>query len=78
MASMSKTPGTKAAKTKPKSKPAGKDTESATRLFKNQSAWTAWLEKNYRSSGGIWLRLAKKNSGLQSVSYAEALEADLD
>jgi uncharacterized protein YdeI (YjbR/CyaY-like superfamily) len=60
-----------------RSKPAGKDTESAVRLFKNQSAWSAWLEKNHRISAGIWLRLAKNNSGLQSVSYAEALETAL-
>ena len=60
-----------------RSKPAGKDTEPAVRLFKNQSAWSAWLEKHHRSSGGVWLRHAKKNSGLQSVSYGEALEAAL-
>jgi len=47
------------------------------RLFKNQSAWSAWLEKNHRGSSGIWLRLAKKNSELQSVTYAQALEAAL-
>jgi uncharacterized protein YdeI (YjbR/CyaY-like superfamily) len=60
-----------------RSKTAGteKDIESAARLFKNQSAWSAWLEKNHRTSAGLWLRLAKKNSGLQSVSYSEALEA---
>jgi uncharacterized protein YdeI (YjbR/CyaY-like superfamily) len=32
-------------------------------------------EKNHRGSAGIWLRLAKRNSGLKSVTYAEALEA---
>jgi uncharacterized protein YdeI (YjbR/CyaY-like superfamily) len=67
----------KAGKKAAGSKTAGKDTESAARLFKNQSAWSAWLDKNHRSSAGIWLRLAKKNSGLQSVSYAEALETAL-
>ena len=76
MASTSKTAGAKA-KVKPKTKPAGKDTESEARLFKNQSAWSAWLDKNHGCSSGIWLRLAKKNSGLQSVSYFEALEAAL-
>jgi uncharacterized protein YdeI (YjbR/CyaY-like superfamily) len=65
--------GNKAAR----SKPAGKDTESAVRLFENESAWSAWLEKNHRISAGIWLRLAKKNSGLESGSYAEALETAL-
>ncbi|MCU1270471.1 MAG: hypothetical protein JWN74_1765 [Acidobacteriaceae bacterium] len=67
----------KAGKKTARSKPAGKDTEAAACRFKNQSAWSAWLEKNHRGSGGIWLRLAKKNSGVQSVSYSEALEAAL-
>jgi uncharacterized protein YdeI (YjbR/CyaY-like superfamily) len=60
-----------------RSKKGGKDTELTVRLFKNQSAWSAWLDKNHRTCTGIWLRLAKKNSRLQSVSYAEALEAAL-
>lgn len=47
------------------------------RLFATQAAWTAWLEKNHRKPEGIWLRLAKKGSGLRSVSYAEALEVAL-
>ncbi len=50
--------------------------ESA-RLFKNQAAWSGWLDKNHARSSGIWLRLGKKNSGLKSVTYAEALEAAL-
>jgi uncharacterized protein YdeI (YjbR/CyaY-like superfamily) len=59
------------------SKTADKDTESAARLFKNPFALSAWLEKNHHISAGIWLRLAKKNSGLRSVTYAEALEIAL-
>lgn len=51
--------------------------ESQARLFKDQSAWSAWLDKNHSHSSGIWLRLAKKNSGLKSVTYAEALETAL-
>jgi uncharacterized protein YdeI (YjbR/CyaY-like superfamily) len=47
------------------------------RLFRDQKAWVAWLEKNHRKSDGLWLRLAKKDSGLRSVSYAEALEVAL-
>ncbi len=47
------------------------------RLFTTQSAWAAWLEKNHRKSPGLWLRLAKKGSDLQSVNYAEALEVAL-
>ena len=47
------------------------------RLFANQRAWAAWLEKHHRNSTGLWLRLAKKGSRRQSVSYGEALEVAL-
>lgn len=47
------------------------------RLFAIQADWAAWLEKNHRHSQGLWLRLAKKGSGLQSVTYGEALEVAL-
>jgi uncharacterized protein YdeI (YjbR/CyaY-like superfamily) len=47
------------------------------RLFANQAAWAAWLEKNHRNSVGLWLRLAKKGSDRRSVNYAEALEVAL-
>ena len=46
-------------------------------LFEEQEAWAAWLEENHASSPGLWLRLAKKAAGLESVSYAEALEVAL-
>jgi uncharacterized protein YdeI (YjbR/CyaY-like superfamily) len=35
------------------------------------------LEKNHRDSRGLWLRLAKKESGLRSITYGEALEVAL-
>src|SRR5579863_641412 len=47
------------------------------RLFSNEEAWTAWLEIHHQSSDGLWLRLAKKGSGLKSVTYAEALDVAL-
>jgi len=50
---------------------------SPVRLFKSKQDWAAWLEKNHRKSAGLWLRLAKKNSRLRSVSYKEALEVAL-
>ena len=49
----------------------------AVRLFPTQAAWAKWLEKNHRTSHGLWLRLAKKEAGLKSVTYAEALEIAL-
>jgi uncharacterized protein YdeI (YjbR/CyaY-like superfamily) len=37
----------------------------------------AWLEENHSSSDGIWLKFAKKGSGIASVVYAEALDLAL-
>src|SRR5579871_2418372 len=53
------------------------ETDRPIRLFRTPAAWEAWLEKNHRSSPGLWLRLAKKASEVKSVSYAEALEIAL-
>jgi uncharacterized protein YdeI (YjbR/CyaY-like superfamily) len=50
---------------------------SPVRLFKSQKDWAGWLEKNCGKSAGIWLRLAKKDSRVRSVSYKEALDAAL-
>jgi uncharacterized protein YdeI (YjbR/CyaY-like superfamily) len=46
-------------------------------LFDNQVQWRDWLEDNHQQAQGIWLKLAKKSSGVVSVSYAEALEEAL-
>ena len=45
--------------------------------FADQANWAAWLGANHDSSGGVWLRLAKKGAPSPSVSYAEALDAAL-
>jgi uncharacterized protein YdeI (YjbR/CyaY-like superfamily) len=55
----------------------GKVGVAPVRLFADREAWDAWLEKNYRNSDGLWLRLAKKGSGMRSVTYGEALEVAL-
>jgi uncharacterized protein YdeI (YjbR/CyaY-like superfamily) len=54
-------------------KSGAKSPDAPPHLFKNQDAWESWLEKSHAKSTGIWLRLAKKDSGLQSISYAVAL-----
>ncbi len=46
-------------------------------LFEDQQDWSGWLAENYATSTGVWLKLAKKAAGLQSVSYEEALETAL-
>jgi len=50
---------------------------SPKRRFESKKHWAEWLDKNHAKSSGIWLRLAKKDSGLTSVAYKEALDAAL-
>lgn len=45
--------------------------------FARPSDWAGWLAENHASSRGAWLKLAKKASGVASVTYAEALEVAL-
>lgn len=45
--------------------------------FETARAWDAWLVKHGESSPGIYIRIAKKDSGLLSVSYAETVEVAL-
>jgi len=47
------------------------------RLFKNQDAWEKWLASNHAKSPGIWMRIAKKASGIPSTNYQEALDVAL-
>lgn len=51
--------------------------EESIRSFSNPAAWASWLAKNHATSSGVWLRLAKKASGVSSVTYAEALDVAL-
>jgi uncharacterized protein YdeI (YjbR/CyaY-like superfamily) len=45
--------------------------------FASEKDWDAWLSKEGASSNGIWLKFAKKASGVDSVTYAEAVETAL-
>jgi uncharacterized protein YdeI (YjbR/CyaY-like superfamily) len=42
--------------------------------FESQKDWEAWLQKNHTTSGGIWIKFAKKSSVIDSVSHQEALD----
>lgn len=42
--------------------------------FRHRSGWERWLEANHESSPGVWLKLARKGSGVGTVTKAEALE----
>jgi len=45
--------------------------------FESQDAWRAWLDDNHTASAGVWLQLAKKATGIPSITYDEALEVAL-
>lgn len=45
--------------------------------FASQKQWEEWLDKNHRSSKGLWLKIAKKGAETDTVQYAEALEVAL-
>ena len=45
--------------------------------FASREAWEMWLEEHHATSDGLWLKLAKKGSGLETVSLAEALDVAL-
>jgi uncharacterized protein YdeI (YjbR/CyaY-like superfamily) len=45
--------------------------------FEDRGAWQRWLAAQHRSSDGVWLKLARRRSGFNSVTYAEALEEAL-
>jgi len=45
--------------------------------FKSQQAWETWLASQPSDSTGLWLKLARKSSGIASVSRQEAIDAAL-
>ncbi len=48
-----------------------------TMAFGSQDDFTRWLTKNHDASDGIWLSIAKKGSGISSLSYSEAIDVAL-
>jgi len=54
-----------------------KPTELPILPFANKKKWTDWFVKQHDKSTGVWLKLAKKNTGIASITYEEALEVAL-
>lgn len=46
-------------------------------LFETPEDWEAWLDENHAASPGLWVRIAKKGSGIRSVTYDQALDVAL-
>lgn len=45
--------------------------------FASRGAWEAWLDEQHAASDGLWLKIAKKGSGIETVTFAEALDVAL-
>ena len=54
-----------------------KATELPILPFESKKKWSDWLAKQHDKSAGVWLKLAKKDSGISSVTYEEALDVAL-
>jgi uncharacterized protein YdeI (YjbR/CyaY-like superfamily) len=45
--------------------------------FPSKAAFTAWLAENHDASDGIWIKIAKKGAGVESVAVTETLDVAL-
>lgn len=43
--------------------------------FETQQDWETWLAEHHTDTKGIWLKIAKKEIAVPSVSYSEALDS---
>lgn len=41
--------------------------------FESMPAWRKWVHKEHGSAAGVWLKIAKKDTGVASVTYDDAL-----
>ena len=45
--------------------------------FASDAEWEAWLEAHHADADGVWIRMAKKSTGIPSVHYPEVLDTAL-
>jgi uncharacterized protein YdeI (YjbR/CyaY-like superfamily) len=45
--------------------------------FASREAWESWLQEQHATSDGLWLKIAKKGSGIETITFAEALDVAL-
>jgi uncharacterized protein YdeI (YjbR/CyaY-like superfamily) len=51
--------------------------ELPVKSFASQEEWESWLDANHTSAKGVWVKIAKKATGIPTVTHAEALESAL-
>jgi uncharacterized protein YdeI (YjbR/CyaY-like superfamily) len=45
--------------------------------FRSAAEWERWLEDNHATAEGVWIKVAKKGTGIESVRDPEELETAL-
>jgi uncharacterized protein YdeI (YjbR/CyaY-like superfamily) len=45
--------------------------------FASDAEWERWLDENHASVDGVWIKMAKKGTGIESVRYPEVLDTAL-
>lgn len=45
--------------------------------FETKKKWADWLARQHDKSAGVWLKLAKKDTGIPSITYEQALDVAL-
>ena len=45
--------------------------------FESAAAWEAWLADQHAAASAVWIKMAKKSSGIPTVTHAEALDVAL-
>jgi len=45
--------------------------------FAGDADWEAWLDEHHADADGVWVKIAKKGTGIDSVRYPEVLETAL-
>jgi uncharacterized protein YdeI (YjbR/CyaY-like superfamily) len=45
--------------------------------FADPAGWESWLREHHDSAAGIWVKIAKKGTGIASVRYPEVLQIAL-
>jgi uncharacterized protein YdeI (YjbR/CyaY-like superfamily) len=55
----------------------GADDDLPQHAFASDADWEQWLERNHAASEGLWIRMAKRDAGIDSVRYPEVLDCAL-
>jgi uncharacterized protein YdeI (YjbR/CyaY-like superfamily) len=52
-------------------------TDFSIEFFASSADWEEWLKEHHADISGVWIKFAKKGSGIASLNYAQALDGAL-